>query len=96
MTDSSKFQAQIYVAVDCNSLLLVSIIISRANEHDATKFVDVMENADMCFNNAMTHHIKEAYADKAYDSKSIRQYLSKRRIKDMIPRRQYNIMSGQL
>jgi transposase len=86
---------KIHVAVDCNSLP-VSVIISPANEHDSTKFADVMKKVNVCLNSSMTCHIKEAYADKAYDSKSIRQYLGKRKIRDVIPSRQYNTMSGQL
>ena len=57
-----------------------------ANNHDGTKFVDVMESIS---DHLDTNKIKSVYADKGYDSKSIRNYLKNKNIKDCISHRNY-------
>jgi transposase len=79
---------KIHVAVDCNSLP-VSIVISSANNHDSTRLIDVMENLDYSLDDSAIHQIKEVYADKGYDTKSFREYLTSRCIKDCILHRNY-------
>jgi len=85
---------KIHIAVDSNSLP-VSIIISPANEHDSTKFVDVMENIPDHLSYSITKQIKSVYADKGYDSKIIREYLRNRNIIDCIPNRNFKIKSNK-
>jgi transposase len=77
---------KIHIAVNQNSLP-VSSVISSANEHDSTKFVDVMENIDEHLDDSVTHQIKKVYADKGYDAKRIQKYLRNRNIKGCIPYR---------
>ena len=77
---------KIHVAVDCNSLP-VSIVLSSANQHDSTKLIDVMKNIDDTLDDKISCNIKKVYADKGYDSTTIREYLRNRNIKDCIPYR---------
>ena len=48
---------------------------SSANEHDSTKFIDVMENISEFVDDSMMDEIVTVYADKGYDAKYIRNYL---------------------
>ena len=48
---------------------------SSANEHDSTKFIDVMENISEFVEDSMMDKIVTVYADKGYDAKYIRNYL---------------------
>ena len=48
---------------------------SSANEHDSTKFIDVMENISEFVEDSMMDEIVTVYADKGYDAKYIRNYL---------------------
>jgi len=57
--------------VDCNSLP-ISIVISPANHHDSTRFIDVMESISDHLDSSATRKIKSVYADKGYDSRIIR------------------------
>jgi transposase len=82
------------MAVDCNSLP-VSIVISPANQHDATKFVDVIENISDHLDDKSIQQIVTVYADKGYDAKSIREYLKNRNILDCIPYRNYKPKTNQ-
>ena len=49
--------------------------MSLANEHDSTKFVDVVENISDYLDDSMMDEIVSVYADKGYDAKYIRNYL---------------------
>lgn len=62
-------------------------MISSANNHDSTKLIDVMENLDEHLDENMIKQIVSVYADKGYDAKHIRKYLTDRKIKDCIPYR---------
>ena len=55
--------------------LPISIIIGSANEHDSTKFIDVMESISEYLDEQMIEEIVTVYADKGYDAKYIRNYL---------------------
>lgn len=55
--------------------LPISIVISPANEHDSTKFIDVMESISEYLDEQMIEDIVTVYADKGYDAKYIRNYL---------------------
>jgi IS5 family transposase len=79
---------KIHVAVDNNGLP-VSIVLGPTNNHDATRFVDVMESISDYLDEDMIKQIVAVYADSGYDSKSIREYLKNRSIKDCIPYRNY-------
>jgi len=79
---------KIHVAAEQNGLP-VSLIIGPANQHDSTKFVDVMESISNRLNNSDTSKIKSIYADKGYDSKIIRNYLKSKNIVPCIPQRNF-------
>jgi len=78
--------------VDSNGLP-VSIVLSSANEHDSSRFIDVMKNLDRCLDDDSIEQIVSAYADKGYDAKYIREYLKSRNIKDCIPYRNFKTRS---
>ena len=61
--------------------------MSPANQHDSTKFIDVMESICKCVDDCTIKEIVSVYADKGYDVKFIREYLQKRKIHDCIPYR---------
>ena len=63
--------------------------MSSANQHDSTKFVDVMESISDHLDSSATIKIKSVYADKGYDSIIIRKYLKNKNIKDCIPKRNF-------
>jgi transposase len=65
--------------------LPISIVIGPANQHDSTRFVDVMENVSECLDDQMIKEIVSVYADKGYDAKYIRMYLRNRNIACCIP-----------
>jgi len=69
--------------------LPISIVVSSANHHDSTRFVDVMESISDHLDYSATRKIKSVYADKGYDADSIREYLKNRNIKDCIPYRSF-------
>jgi len=85
---------KIHVAVDCNSLP-ISIVISSANKHDSTKFVDVMESISDYLDDSTIQQIVAVYADKGYDSKSIREYLKSRNIIPRIPHRNFKTRTNK-
>jgi len=85
---------KLHVAVDNNGLP-VSVVISPANIHDSTKFVDVMESISDLVDDELIKQIVSVYADKGYDSTSIRNYLKNNDIKDCIPFRNYNTKNNQ-
>jgi len=62
------------VAVESNELP-ISIRTSPANQHDSTKFVDVLENISDLIHDGLLYAIVAAYADKGYDAAHIRNYL---------------------
>jgi transposase len=86
---------KIHVAVNQNSLP-VSIMIGPANQHDSTRFVDVMENLNEHLDDDTIRQIKKVYADKGYDSKTIRNYLKNRNIVPCIPERKFNTKSERI
>ena len=69
--------------------LPVSIMIGSANQHDSTKFVDVMENIHQHLDDDAIEQIVSVYADKGYDSNRIQDYLKNRNITDCIPYRNF-------
>lgn len=75
---------KIHVAVESNGLP-ISIVISGANQHDSTRFIDVVENISECLDDDSIEQIVQCYADKGYDAKYIRMYLRNRNIACCIP-----------
>jgi transposase len=67
--------------------LPISIVISPANIHDSTKFVDVVENISDYLDDSMMDEIVTVCADKGYDAKYIRNYLRNNDISCCIPYR---------
>jgi transposase len=67
--------------------LPVSIVISSANQHDSTKFIDVVESISEYLGDDAIEQIVSVYADKGNDSKTIRNYLKNRNMLDCIPKR---------
>lgn len=65
--------------------LPISILLSPANQHDSTKFVDVIENISDFLDDDSIQQIASVYADKGYDAKYIRNYLRNRNIVCCIP-----------
>lgn len=65
--------------------LPISIVMSGANEHDSTKFVDVVENISDFLDGESVKQIVSVYADKRYDAKYIRNYLRNNGISCCIP-----------
>jgi len=63
--------------------------MSPANQHDSTKFVDVVENISDFLDDGMIEEIVSVYADKGYDSKLIREHLKNRNIVPCIPKRNF-------
>ena len=55
--------------------LPISIRTSPANEHDSTKFIDVLEDISELADDNLGRAVVSAYADKGYDAKHIRDYL---------------------
>ena len=49
--------------------------MSPANEHDSTKFIDVIENISDFLDDEMIQEVVTVYADKGYDAAYIRNYL---------------------
>ena len=74
---------KIHVAAEQNGLP-ISIVIGPANQHDSKKFAYIIESIS---DHLDTKKIKSVYADKGYDSKTIRKYLQDRNIIDCIPKR---------
>ncbi|GEM_PF-165952 len=75
---------KIHVAVESNGLP-VSIVIGPANEHDSTRFIDVMESISEYLVDDPNKQIGSAYADKGYDARYIRNYLRNNGIACCIP-----------
>ena len=65
--------------------LPISIVMSLANIHDSTKFVDVIQNISDFVDDAIMKKIVTVYADKGYDAKYIRNYLRCNGISCCIP-----------
>ena len=57
---------KIHVATEQNGLP-ISIVCKRANEHDSTKFIDVLENISEYLDDEMANRILTVYADRGYD-----------------------------
>ena len=64
-------------------------MISPANIHDSTEFVDVMKNISDFLDDKSIKQIISVYADKGYDSTSIRNYLKNKNITPCIPKRNF-------
>ena len=75
--------------------LPISIVMSPANEHDSTKLIHVMENISDFIDDDMMREITAVYADKGYDSGTIRDYLKNRNIIPCIPKRNYKTKNNQ-
>jgi len=75
---------KLHVAVEQNGLP-ISIVMSPANIHDSTKFIDVMENISDFVDDDLLKEIISVYADKGYDAKYIRNYLRNNGISCCIP-----------
>jgi len=73
--------------------LPISIVIGTANNHDSTKFVDVMKNISDYLDDDSIEQIVAVYADKGYDVNTIRGYLKNRNIPDCIPYRNFKTKS---
>jgi len=65
--------------------LPISIVISPANIHDSTKFIDVIESISDLLDDESIKEIISVYADKGYDAKYIRNYLRSNGIRCCIP-----------
>ena len=70
-------------------------MIGSANEHDSSRFIDVMKNLDMYLDDDSIEQIVAVYADKGYDAKYIREYLKNRNIMDCIPKRNYKTNTNE-
>lgn len=77
---------KIHIAVESNGLP-ISIVIGPANQHDSTRFVDIMESIPDFLDENTVEGIRQCYADKGHDAEFIRNYLEKRKILDCIPYR---------
>ncbi len=77
---------KLHVAVDGTGLP-ISIVMSPADIHDSTKFADVMESTSDFADDSMMEQMVSVYADKGYDSKSIRNHVKSRNIIPCIPLR---------
>ena len=75
---------KIHVAVEQTGLP-ISIVISSANVHDSAKLIGVMENISEFLDDCTIKEIVSVYADRGYDSGTIRNYLKNRNIRDCIP-----------
>ncbi len=71
-------------------------MISSANIHDSTKFIDVMESISEYLDDNCTKQIVSVYADKGYDSTTIRDYLKSRNIIPCIPKRNFKTSGNQM
>ena len=67
--------------------LPISTVCSPANQHDSTKFVDIIESISDYLDDESIREIAQCYADKGYDTKEIRRYLESRDIAACIPHR---------
>ena len=63
----------------------VSFAVDSANIHDSTKFADVMKNISEYLDKSMVNEIVAVYADKGYDSMSIRECLKNKNVSACIP-----------
>ncbi len=70
--------------------LPVSIVTGPANVHDNTRFIDVMESISDFVGDGSIKQIISCFADKGYDSTTIREYLKNRNIISCIPFRKNN------
>ena len=77
-----------HVAVEQNGLP-VSIVTSPANEHDSTRFIDVMKSISDFLDDKSIQQIISVYADKGYDNTSLRNYLKNKNIVPCIPKRNF-------
>ena len=75
---------KVHVAVESNGLP-VSIVTSPANIHDSTRFIDVMKGISDFLDDESIQQVISVYADKGYDSTSIRNYLKNRNMIACIP-----------
>ena len=66
-----------------------------SDHHDSTKLIDVVENISDFVDDGMIEEIASVYADKGYDSGTIRNYLKNRNIVPCIPKRNYKTNNKQ-
>ena len=77
---------KIHVAVEQKGLP-ISVACGPANEHDSTRFTDVLENVSDYPDGGSVQEIVAAYADKGYDAAYIRDYLKRHGMDCCIPYR---------
>ena len=92
---TGKFKLGTKIHAVENNGLPISIVISPANHHDSTKLIDVVENISDFVDDGMIEEIASVYADKGYDSGTIRNYLKNRNIVPCIPKRNYKTNNKQ-
>ena len=85
---------KIHVAVEQNGLP-VSIVCSSANIHDSTKFIDAIESISDFAEGNCVQQIISVYADKGYDSTTIRDYLKTKNMIPCISKRNYKTKNKQ-
>ena len=71
--------------------LPISIVISAANNHDSTKFIETMEHILDFMTRDSLKQIRHCFADKGYISRIIREYMENRNIQVHIPVRKNSI-----
>ena len=81
---------KVHVAVEQKGLP-ISIVCSSANEHDSTKFTDVLENISEYLDDGSIQEIAAAYADKGYDAAYIRDYLKRHGMGCCIPYQSFGL-----
>jgi hypothetical protein len=64
--------------------------VGPANEHDLTRFIETIESISIQSGARPRIRPVAVYADKAYDSRTIREYLASRGIKSRMPKRIWN------
>ena len=62
-------------AIVASNGLPLSMMLERANKHDSTKFIETMEHLLDFLTRDSLKQIKHCFADKGYNSKTIREYL---------------------
>ena len=74
------------MAVDGNGLP-ISIVMSPANIHDSTKFIDVMENISEYLDVNSIKQITSVYADKGYDQWHHQKLFKKQKHQRLYPKK---------
>lgn len=69
--------------------------MSPANQHDSTRFIDVLEHISDYLDDDSIKQIVQCYADKGYDGTIIRDYLKSKNITPCIPKRNFRMKSNR-